>query len=675
MSKLDTLTYLTQHGFHLFPLVANGKQPAFDGWQDWATQDINKVTAYHNKMPQANWGISTARYKADQHLCVVDVDVKKGKPGLESLDKLQLLNGELPATLTTVTATGGRHLFFTSETPVRNSAGTALGAGLDSRGEGGYVVAPGSAIDGALYELANEAIPQPAPAWLVTRIGPPRAKEDKPAIEAFDNSQDADRAVAYLKEKAPLAVQGAGGDETTYKVAARVKDFGIAEETALSLMLQHWNENCSPPWDPAELKAKISNAYSYGTLAAGTRSTEAAGFEPVMPDAPKGFPANAFAVTTSVLTDTENMPPRRFILGSILLGGYVTLLVAPGGVGKSASTISWGLAIALGRDDIAGMKVHEQGNVLIVNNEDDITEIDRRIYGAVQYFDVGKEANGKVFRYSGLNERFKIAKRTPDKILILSQMAKELAAFIHANQIKAVFVDPLVSTHDGNENDNGEMDEVMGFYKKLAQNTEAAICIVHHSRKPSGTSSAGYAGDADAARGASASVNASRVSVSLYDMTEDEAKEYGVADSERNRYVRLDDAKMNYDLKSAHARWFFKETVRLGNGDNVGVLRPASLTKRHVLESDALAKAVKIYLEKSLKGEGLLSEVVQSILDGESAMFGDPDAKDGGATAVRRKLIALFRDKRKVDGWAIWYFEDDRPGINGKHWLCGHIDA
>jgi len=63
-----------------------------------------------------------------------------------------------------------------------------------------------------------------------------------------------ERARDYLAN-APLAVEGATGDDTTYKVAARVKDFGVDRETCAALMAEYWNDRCSPPWALDELAA------------------------------------------------------------------------------------------------------------------------------------------------------------------------------------------------------------------------------------------------------------------------------------------------------------------------------------------------------------------------------------------------------------------------------------
>jgi hypothetical protein len=72
------------------------------------------------------------------------------------------------------------------------------------------------------------------------------------------------------------------------------------------------------------------------------------------------------------------------------------------------------------------------------------------------------------------------------------------------------------------------------------------------------------AGDADARRGASAQTNADRLDYTFTVMTEDEAKQFGIASDERKSYVRLDNAKVNI-VRAMKAAWFKLVSVRLDN--------------------------------------------------------------------------------------------------------------
>lgn len=126
----------------------------------------------------------------------------------------------------------------------------------------------------------------PAPQWLIDRCGhaPERAAVDRAMPENVDIDAAVKRALHYLQNEAPLAVEGAAGDQTTYVVACRVKDLGVPERQAVDLMLDHWNDRCQPPWSPEELAVKVANAYRYGVEPPGAAAPEAQ-FEAVGPKA------------------------------------------------------------------------------------------------------------------------------------------------------------------------------------------------------------------------------------------------------------------------------------------------------------------------------------------------------------------------------------------------------
>jgi hypothetical protein len=120
-----------------------------------------------------------------------------------------------------------------------------------------------------------------APDWLIKLAGKPAPHETPVALTELDQPPSILRATEYLLTRAPEAVQGQGGDNTTFKVACRVKDFGISESTCLDLLIAHWNETkAHPNWDFDELQTKVHNAYRHGSGAVG-KATAEADFVPV----------------------------------------------------------------------------------------------------------------------------------------------------------------------------------------------------------------------------------------------------------------------------------------------------------------------------------------------------------------------------------------------------------
>lgn len=148
-SKLEWALHHARNGFRVFPLIFNGKLPAIKGWPRLATTDEKTIRPWWEFDNQRNIGIATGK-----GLVVIDADCKPGQRGAESLALFEELY-DPPTTYRVRTPTGGIHVYLSTPpgADVRNSANQLDGfPHLDVRGEGGFVVAEGSTIDGRAYE-------------------------------------------------------------------------------------------------------------------------------------------------------------------------------------------------------------------------------------------------------------------------------------------------------------------------------------------------------------------------------------------------------------------------------------------------------------------------------------------------------------------------------------------
>lgn len=277
MSFLDAALKLAEKGFHVFPLCENSKEPLIPDFPKRATRETSQIVQWWTDpvlktQKPYNVGISTSSYNCGtQALLVVDIDPKKG--GSDSLFELEIQGCQFPTTFSQTTPSGGSHLLYTVGKAVKQGA-DVLARGLDVRSRGGYIVGAGSVLDGKKYQLHDRSLCA-APEWLILKCGEPHEKEEKVhEASAIDSERAKRRAIFYLHHEAPIAVEGQAGDQTTFAVAARLKDLGCGRSDAHALLLSDWNERCSPPWDIEELKTKVENAYAYGKNQQGVLAPE-----------------------------------------------------------------------------------------------------------------------------------------------------------------------------------------------------------------------------------------------------------------------------------------------------------------------------------------------------------------------------------------------------------------
>jgi putative DNA primase/helicase len=151
-STLDAALSYAARGWHVFPCHTPtptgcscrrdcdriGKHPRTKNGLLDATTDPATIRRWWKMWPAANIAIRTG---AVSGLAVLDQDNLKG--GADGRSALERSYGPLPETVQGLTGNGLHEFFLHPGTPVKNGVET-LGAGLNIRGDGGYVVAPPS---------------------------------------------------------------------------------------------------------------------------------------------------------------------------------------------------------------------------------------------------------------------------------------------------------------------------------------------------------------------------------------------------------------------------------------------------------------------------------------------------------------------------------------------------
>lgn len=186
---------------------------------------------------------------------------------------------QLPVTRIHDTPARGNHIMLVAPVSVRPSV-SAIAPKIDIRSSDSYIVGLGSTTPQGTYTLhpGCPRVPAPAPQQLIDLCGAPREKKSPinghVVPPEIDQEQAKARFIHYLKYEAPLAIEGQGGDQTAFVVAAKGKDFGLSEAETYTLMSEHWNLRCSPSWNADELATKVANAYRYGQKPIGCAAPE-----------------------------------------------------------------------------------------------------------------------------------------------------------------------------------------------------------------------------------------------------------------------------------------------------------------------------------------------------------------------------------------------------------------
>lgn len=280
---------------------------------DCDTPEAKAWAAVH--LPPTPWRVTTGRDAGGLHLGYRYPDL--GKDGwLRSTAKI-----------------GCKHKKVTDlADPVHKEClfGGAL-CGLDIRGDGGYAAMPPSLHKtGRVYEWDTDAddlsdilagLPTFDLKWLPNveaRSITERDRSEDLDWEAEDHGGDLQAAQSWVNLQPP-AIEGGGGRNQTFKVAAALtRDFGLTLKQAWPVF-EAYNQRCQPPWDEAALLGKFEDGFRKGTGKIGSRLNAGLDLDAVLlrgapaveqvqqevPAQPAQQPAAPFqsALTPSAMTD------------------------------------------------------------------------------------------------------------------------------------------------------------------------------------------------------------------------------------------------------------------------------------------------------------------------------------------------------------------------------------
>ncbi|TXH68871.1 MAG: DUF3987 domain-containing protein [Thiothrix sp.] len=273
---LEVALWFARQGTPVFILCKNLKTPACK-WKEVATTDEAQIRKWFGGSRKYNLGVVCGPKGAIRSLIVFDVDMKHGKNGKATLEKLEKILGKTPPTLTSNTPGLGEHQYFwidASKYLIKNSV-EGIGEGIDIRANGdGYVVGVGSHLEADADETGRQAtgdyafanklpIAELPPAWcefLAKKSEPHKPtvqyKTSPPRQEYQD--EDLQSALNFLN-----AADSATWEAVMFSLKGSYGDAGYAQfDNWSSTAPDHYNEKENRKrWDsvknPTKTKASI----------------------------------------------------------------------------------------------------------------------------------------------------------------------------------------------------------------------------------------------------------------------------------------------------------------------------------------------------------------------------------------------------------------------------------
>ncbi len=469
-SKLEqaALAYAAQ-GMHVFPLAPHGKTPLTAHGLEDATTDPMTIETWWSRWPSANIGIRTG------DLVVVDEDE------LGHFDTVAKEAGwKIPETRVAKTAKG-RHFYFTQPEGqrVRNTAGK-LAAGIDTRGDGGYVVAPPSIHpSGAVYDWLATVEPVKMPDWIASRLVRQQPeRQPLPDIPLFGTTPYGERALKDEIANVANAPEGTRNDTLNTAAFALGQLVGGREidQSDAWRSLEAAASHCGLP--PTEVRKTLTSGFQAGLE--NPRSAPESSVQPrpdlrvVREPEPKQPVAGAMFPVEPYPTFRENADVQfDFLVEDLWPVQSLGFIASEPKKGKTWLGLSLALSVAAGKMFLGQFVVQKPRNVLYLALEGQRKALNDRIGSLARGHQIDPESD----ELSGLI----LSYRPRGLDLADKGWASELAAVANENNVELVIVDVLRNAARIKENDASEF----AHFRILLEDTLriSSVALLHHFTK------------------------------------------------------------------------------------------------------------------------------------------------------------------------------------------------
>ena len=430
-SMLKAASAYAMEGISVFPCEKKIPLTGTGGFKN-ASASADDIVHWWTDHPNAQIGVPTG---ATNHLFVIDVD---GPKGIAAVKKMKL-----PPTRTIQTRPGRYQLWYRQPDDVASKCTAGiLAAQLDTRGDGGYVIAPPSIHHqtGDPYRVVKDLPWSPAPLELL---------EPHPTATSTPPSTD-------------LIVQGTR-HKTMLSIAGALRARGLSREVVLAELHSANERLCDPPLDGGEIQ-KLADYVAAK---------------------PPGF-RNQRNLETSAEVETEiysSVARERgmWLWPGRIASGKLNLFVGDPGKGKSLVTIDIAARVSTGAAFPDG-EVCEAGDVLIISAEDDPHDTVR------PRLDRAGADVSRVHRIKAVKVTLQDGQQGESFFNLERDIAKLEDAVEKLPGLKLIVVDP-VNAYMGRTDTfmDSAVRSVLGPFVEMASKRKITIIAIMHLRKAEAT--------------------------------------------------------------------------------------------------------------------------------------------------------------------------------------------
>lgn len=300
----------TQKGLMCLPSAGNEKRPIVK-WQNLEKISAGTTANYFDKYATKRPGIAILTGERSNGLVVIDIDMKNGHNGLNSIHEWERQHGYFPETWQVETPSGGIHLYFKAKGQYKTRTGIL--EGVDIRAEGGLVIAPPTERAGKPYKFVAHDLPIAEANDSVLKLLELKERKKENLLPQEINIKTPSDTVTVLE-----------GGRTSYLVSIigqqNFKGNKINKDHLKSMIREINQTDCKPPLTDQELEKEVFPA-----------------IDNLMPYEKK---ENNLEPTTINIVTLDDVEPKsiEWLIPQWIPKGKICLLGGDGGLGK---TIVW----------------------------------------------------------------------------------------------------------------------------------------------------------------------------------------------------------------------------------------------------------------------------------------------------------------------------------------------